>query len=239
MKGGVLWRPLGRGVNGALGLVVLGLALVPLPAPGQARPACTEVLGFSQSMQWYAALSLADGLEGGGTWELGADEFLPGWQGRFTFGASIDRWTDPDFDGWEGTYVTPLHCDREEVDRVVLNVSGAARPADEWAAAIDSAGERVRARYPGVREVVAQPVVGAPPGECRDVRAARNQPAIVRGIALAAERGGVTAGPDPTVSSCGQFLDTMGHLTEAGARYIHEILLAYYSSRQSVSSTSR
>ena len=225
--------------SGGLGLLVLGMVLVPTHATGQSRFSCTEVLGFSQTMQWSAALSLADGPESGDSWQLGAEAFLPGWQGRFTFGASIERWMDPDFAGWEGTYVTPSHCDREKVDRVVLNVSGGARSAGEWAAAIDSVAGVVRARYPAVRSVVMQAVVGAPPGECREVRAARNQPTIVWGIALAAQRGGITAGPDPTVTSCSQFLDPLGHLTAEGARHIQDVLRAYYSSRQSVSSTSR
>lgn len=215
-------------LSGGLGLLILCTLLVPSQVKGQSGYSCTEVLGFSQSMQWYAAFSIADRPARSDSWELGPDEFLPGWQGRFTFGATIERWTDSDFAGWDGTYVSPSHCAREEVDRVVFNVSGEARPADEWATAIESVAELVRAKYPGGRAVVMQPVIGAPPGECEEVRAAQNHPTIVQGIARAAQRGVITAGPNPTVSSCSQFGDELGHLTASGAEHVQGILRAHY-----------
>lgn len=213
-------------------LLVLGAVLMPSHGKAQSGYSCTEVLGFSQTMQWFAASSFADLSPSGGSSELGPDEFLPGWQGRFTFGAAIDRWMASDYSGWEGTYVSPSHCARDEVDRVVFNVSGEARSADAWATAIDSVAQLVRAKFPGVRAVVMQPVAGAPPGDCEGVRAARNHPTIVRGIARAAERGVVTAGPNPTVSDCGQFRDALGHLTAGGAEHVHGILRAHYARRR-------
>lgn len=73
-----------------------------------------------------------------------------------------------------------------------------------------------------------QPVVGAPEGECPEVRAARNQPVIAEGIRQAAERGSVTAGPNPKVASCAQFSDALGHLATAGADLVHRALRDYY-----------
>ncbi|MFW6079415.1 MAG: hypothetical protein ACODAE_07340, partial [Gemmatimonadota bacterium] len=67
---------------------------------------CTQVLGFSQSMEWYAGLSVADDMEENAGPDLAAlepDAFLPAWQGRFFMGAAIERWTDPEFAGWSGT----------------------------------------------------------------------------------------------------------------------------------------
>lgn len=223
-------RYVNSGPRAVLGLLILSTVPVSSPSPvnGQAGYSCTEVLGFSQSMQWYAALSIANRPASGDSFELGPDEFLPAWQGRFTFGAAIERWTDSDFPGWEGTYVSPSQCARGEVDRVVFNVSGEARSADEWATAIESVAELVRGKYPGARTVVMQPVIGAPPGECEEVRAAQNHPTIVQGIARAEELGLITAGPNPTVSSCSQFSDALGHLTASGAEHVQAILRAYY-----------
>lgn len=225
----VMSRCVNRRLSGVLGLLVLSTVLVPFRVKAQSGYSCTEVLGFSQSMQWFAASSFANLPASGDSWELGSRNFLPGWQGRFTFGAAIDRWVNSDYSGWEGTYVSPSHCAREEVDRVVFNVSGEARSADEWAAAIESVAQLVRAKYPEVRAVVMQPVVGAPPGECQAVRAARTHPTVVEGIARAAERDVVTAGPNPTVSACSQFRDALGHLTASGAEHVHGILRAHYA----------
>lgn len=101
---------------------------------------CTQVLGFSQSCEWYGGLSLADYREEGEFPDpppLEAGAFLPTWQGRFFMGGAVERWTDPRFPGWAGPHALvregPAHCAREEVDRVVFNVSGAARSADAWA----------------------------------------------------------------------------------------------------------
>lgn len=206
-------------------------------APGRAsqRFSCTQVLGFSQSMEWYAGLSIADDRDAGTRPDLSAlapDAFLPGWQGRFFMGASVEKWTDPDFPGWSGAHrlahETPAHCGRDEVDRVVFNVSGEARSPDAWAAAVDSVVDVIRAKFPAVREIVMQPVVGAPEGECTDVRAARNHPAVAEGVRRAADRGGVTAGPDPKVATCDQFSDALGHLTVEGAEHVRRALREHY-----------
>lgn len=196
---------------------------------------CTQVLGFSQSMEWYAGLSLADYAEEGEFPDpppLEAGAFLPTWQGRFFMGGAVERWTDPRFPGWAGPHAiareSPAHCAREEVDRVVFNVSGAARSVDAWAEAIDSVAKLIRTKFPAVRQVVMQPVVGAPEGECPEVRAAQNHPVIAEGIRLAAERGSVAAGPNPKVANCAQFSDALGHLATAGADLVHRALREHY-----------
>jgi ketosteroid isomerase-like protein len=196
---------------------------------------CTRVLGFSQSMEWYGGLSLADHLGEDGNPDppaLDADAFLPGWQGRFVMGAAVEQWTDPGFPGWSGAHrrvhETPAHCARDEVDRVVFNVSGAARSPEAWAAAVDSVAELIRSKFPAVERIVVQPVVGAPEGACTDVRAARNHPVIVEGIRRTAEKDGITAGPRPKVASCGQFSDALGHLTVEGAERVRRALREHY-----------
>lgn len=197
---------------------------------------CTQVLGFSQSLEWYGGLSLADYIAGEGppqspTLEAGA--FLPKWQGGFYMGAAVEKWTDPEFPAWSTTPATThektAHCDRDQVDRVVFNVSGAARSADEWASVIESVAELIRENFPAVRQIVMQPVVGAPEGgECEEVRAARNHPGIAEGIRRVAQRGMVEAGPEPKVESCDQFRDELGHLTKDGARHVRKKLETHY-----------
>lgn len=206
-------------------------------APGRARLgfACTQVLGFSQSLEWFGGLSLESLADGAGSSEppgLKQGGFLPAWQGRFYPGASVEDWMDPEHPGWSGPSATaretPAHCSREEVDRVIFNVSGAPRSPDAWAEAVDSVAAVVRAKFPAVRRVVMQPVVGAPEGECRDIRAARNHPGIAEGIRRAAEQGPVTAGPKPKVAACKQYRDDLGHLTEEGAESIRAVLRDHY-----------
>ena len=125
------------------------------PSRSETGFSCTQVLGFSQSMEWYAGLSLADYVDRNARPDLSAldpDAFLPAWQGRFFMGAAVERWTDPDFAGWSGpdrlAHETPARCGRDEVDRVVFNVSGAARSPDAWAAAVDSVAD-VPVELPG------------------------------------------------------------------------------------------
>lgn len=229
-------------------LLCLVLLLSPARSAGQEAPAvppdlretdgpfaCTQVLGFSQSMEWYAGLSVADHRDQGTRPDLSAlepDAFLPGWQGRFFMGAAVEEWADPEYPGWSGAHrrahETPEHCGGDEVDRVVFNVSGAARPPEAWASAVDSVADVIRAKFPAVRRIVMQPVVGAPDGGCRDVRSARNHPVIAEGIRRAADQDGITVGPSPKVANCDQFSDALGHLTVEGAEHVRRTLRDHY-----------
>lgn len=196
---------------------------------------CTQVLGFSQSLEWYGGLSLADYMADDGppkSPSLETGVFLPNWQGAFYVGASVEKWLDPGFLAWSGndgtTHEVATHCDRDQVDRVVFNVSGEARPADEWASIIESVAELIRENFPAVRQIVMQPVVGAPDGACQEVLAARNHPDIAEGIRKVAQRGMVEAGPEPKVATCDQFRDGLGHLTKDGARHVRNMLENHY-----------
>lgn len=225
------------------------LLMLPVQAMGQAESgnpgdlnkkspdsfSCTQVLGFSQSLEWYGGLSLADYTAGEGPPEppsLEGGAFLPTWQGAFYMGAAVEKWTDLEFPAWSGTHDTThemaAHCGRDQVDRVVFNVSGAARSPDEWASAVESVAELIREKFPAARQIVMQPVVGAPEGKCREVRAARNHPDIAEGIRRSAERSEIIAGPSPEVASCAQFRDDLGHLTKEGAEHVRQALKAHY-----------
>ncbi|MBS3822205.1 MAG: PD40 domain-containing protein [Phycisphaerae bacterium] len=101
-------------------------------APDTARKprgsfACTEVVGFSQTLEWYGSFSIDElGIERARSTVLEPGHFLPRWQARIVPGASVDQWRDPEFSGWEAPLRSETVCQREAIDRVVLNVSGSA-----------------------------------------------------------------------------------------------------------------
>ena len=118
----------------------------------QSAFACTEVLGFSQSMQWYGGSAFAGRMLTRQPIDLSADVFLPRWQGRFTLGGAVEVWANPQNDPWDGNYRSHLVCQREQVDRVVFVVSGAAKSVDEWVRDISIVAAAIRSRYPAARE---------------------------------------------------------------------------------------
>jgi hypothetical protein len=77
-----------------LAVLVIGAAARPAAAQDFS---CTEVLGFSQSWEWFTGRSLSV-FRGNITVEPA--DFLAGWQGRFQFGSSVELWTAADFAGW-------------------------------------------------------------------------------------------------------------------------------------------
>ncbi len=200
----------------------------PLTGPGASNePAfvCTEVIGFSQTAQWYKA-----GFESGvqdATWQLL-------WHG----GASIDRWADPAYDGWfparPGTErYSACANGAANPDRVVLTISGNfnADPA-WWADQMNVVISLIRARYPGVRRILLQPVVGGPGhATCgragTGVRASVNHPVIDAAIRRVVGRDVVT-GADPLVRSCDDYSDATGHLTSAAAGPIGAEIARFY-----------
>ncbi len=213
----------------------------PVSALAQARIACTEVLGFSQSYQWYSGPRVADAVapaapgeargRAGGRMSQPPADFLPGWQGRFSPGAAVELWTDPDYRGWTGASVSPSRCEQGDVDRVLFQVSGAARDVDEWASDVQKVVALIQQKYPKVREILLMPVVGAPEGQCQNVRAASNYPSVVAAIGQVAGQGIVRAGAAPVVADCSWFMDGMGHLTADAAAAVKRQLQEYYRTR--------
>ena len=118
-------------VYGFIGFIVLSFH-VP-QSFSQDSFTCTEVLGFSQSWQWFTGKSMA---ESRGNVQVPKDAFLSNWQGRFEFGASVELWGSLDFKGWEGTFLSLQMCPREKVDRIIFNISGRERDTKQWEQAI-------------------------------------------------------------------------------------------------------
>ena len=89
----------------------------------------------------------------------------------------------------------------------------------------------VQQKYPGVRQILLMPVVGAPEGQCQNVRAASNYPTVVEAIGTVAGEGIVRAGAAPVVADCSWFLGRLGHLTADAAASIKQQLQDHYRER--------
>src|SRR5436190_1560835 len=109
---GSYWRGL------LVGVVLVG-ALAPLSPRAitpnaEAASACTQIVGFSQTMQWYfAGFQSAVGNPVG--WEL-----------RWVGGGSIGNWADPSYQGWtnDSNQVDGCSQNSSTPDRGLLNISG-------------------------------------------------------------------------------------------------------------------
>src|SRR5687768_14143800 len=78
------------------------------------------VIGYSQVNQWYREFESAAGSE---RWELL-------WNG----GAGVDKWSDPDYSGWNNKLISPCKDRSGDPDRVILSVSGPyGDRVDTWA----------------------------------------------------------------------------------------------------------
>ena len=108
------------------------------------------------------------------------------------------------------------------------------RVADDIRGAIATA----RQKFPSVRQVWLQPVVGGPNntvcgfnGNPSDpVRASSNHPYIDQAIAQVVG-GTVVAGPSPEVLGCGDYADNIGHLLSPDSGTIGRNIAAWYNAR--------
>jgi hypothetical protein len=185
---------------------------------------CTEVIGFSQTRQWFLDAPDFEAVVGSSGWQLL-------WNG----GASIDRWADPRYRGWEEPIASACTQGSDAPDRVVLTISGEFEDdPDVWAEDIAAAIDTLRAKLPGVRQVVLQPVVGGPgDGTCQHegelVRASSNHPVIDEAITRVMG-GDVVAGASPVVFSCSDYADSKGHLVADARGPIGAAIGAFYGS---------
>jgi len=213
-------------VGSLLALLALGGSLLG-PAVVYAQEfACTEFIGYSQTMQWYF---------GGAQGELGRGRSQLRWVG----GGAIDNWADPNYEGWRpGARVNGCSSNDDSPDRVVMDVSDDFHTdVGWWVGQINTVLGIIHRRYPNTRQIVLHPVVGGPGGGmCRiggqDVRAAFNHPYIWQAINQVAG-GNVVVGFDSTVRSCSDYADTTGHLTDDAKGPIGQTIGRFYASGQS------
>jgi hypothetical protein len=203
--------------------MLVAMALSGSAAYAQVGATCTEVIGFSQTDQWYEA-GFISGVPDAGAWQI-----------RWTDGASIDRWADTTDSVWDLRNLVS-HCRQSSSapDLVVLNVSGDyhAEPT-WWTQQTARAIANVRAKYPGLRQIALQPVVGGPSGtvcgsRTDNVRASFNYPYIKQGIqALLGDA--VVLGASPEVRSCNDYTDNIGHLHDSARQYVGAAVAQFYT----------
>jgi hypothetical protein len=205
----------------------LGFAAVLAGGPAHAQSfRCTEIVGFSQTLQWYET----NGFQ--------AEVPDARYQLRFRSGGDLADWANPGFDGWRAptraecvgsgpsVLCSPCSTFSTAPDRVILTIT-LSRYEDgvaDWVSGLRAAVATIRRRHPQVERIVLQPVVGGPnDGRCptpadpqRGVRAAYNHPRIDEAIAIV-ERDApdLEAGPSPEVRTCGDYEDQVGHLRAA------------------------
>ena len=194
-------------------LLIAGMTNSPSAISDDGVYSCTEVIGFSQTRQWFRHFDLEN------------------WQGRVFGGASIDNWSNPNFEGWTQPIKQP-HCDTADVDRVLLTISGEERSVNAWVNVIDDVIMLIHGNYPSLEKIMLQPVVGEnQSGVClrsnTAVRASVNHPIINQAITQLVG-GDIVGGATPTVDGCNDFRDQTGHLTASAAEQVGNELEIFY-----------
>ncbi len=219
----------------------------PTPVPEtRAEFLCTQVIGFSQTAQWYKGVTDARANPFDAASLRGFQSIIDNgrWQLLWRNGAGVERWSDPDFEGWNRPLEAPCIERSVSPDRVLLTISGdlgdVVNDPQVWADEIDRAVTTITVKYPDVRQVILQPVVGGPddavcnsPQGRGQVRASVNHPAIDQAIAVVAQAPStavqVVIGFSPTVADCAEYRDGKGHLTETGADRVGRDIGRFYS----------
>jgi hypothetical protein len=210
-------------VGAALSLVLAGsLLAVPSRPALSADPAlCTEVVGFSQTQQWFYGgfLNVVDQAR---------------WQLRFIFGGDISVWADPS--NWTGPADHPCATNAATPDRVIydLTIAGYTSTSDTLylRTYLGTVIANAHARYPSAR-VHLMPVIGGPNNSVCDwpisdpqqsqpyVRASWNHNTLSAAIAYAlADHPEVGMAIDTEINDgdppifCAGYKDWIGHIAD-------------------------
>lgn len=209
---------------------------------------CGEVIGFSQTGQWFRGDRFASVVEPGNGFQTVAPS--ANWELTGGAGAGIDRWADPMFAGWDQTnapgtvFWSPCTVGNPaQPETIILNVSGDFG-ADEarWEETIRAALVTTALRRPTARTVYLQPVVGGPDHvECfvggQRVRASWQhrhiETAIARVVAVppASLPFTVLQGADallPAEVGCSGYYDSTGHLDSVPAALTGQAIARFY-----------
>jgi len=208
--------------------VVCWLAASSLAA---AAPVCTQVIGFSQTQEWY---------EGGDAFEATAgDEH---WQLLARFGASVDLWADPNYAGWSEPLTSPCADGADAPDRVVLTVTGGwGDNVDRWVQEIEGAVATIETKIPSATQILLQSVVGGPDhADCYFegtlIRDSWQHKHVDEAIARVAS-GHIRIGASPEVETCADYRDAAAHLTESGAASLGARLGVFYAALDATTTT--
>jgi hypothetical protein len=231
---------LGR-FTAVLTLLVAGSGQALVPGPAYAAATRTEILGQSQTQQWFGRFD------------------LPQWQARIVTSSGYMHWRHSDFLIWsdvngdtddEGHRVslTPAmpgdpFQSKPDVGRVIITIGKA--PAEvsppyntgTYYSNLKALLHTVNAKYPNIGQVLLQPLATSPAGvHCvvggETVNTEQNLPAINAAINNILDDQDnpvpVARGLTPRVASCAMFSDSTGHLTTAGRDYVAALHEAYY-----------
>src|SRR4051794_38297857 len=99
-------------------LLAAGLLILPVASSGRitsgvasAASSCTQIVGFSQTMQWYF-----------GGFKTPANS--ANWELRWEGGGSIGNWADPNYSGWTDAYLVDGCAQAvNSPDRALINIS--------------------------------------------------------------------------------------------------------------------
>jgi hypothetical protein len=191
-------------------------------APVGSGATCTQVIGFSQTKQWFLDSSDFEDAVGSDQWQL-----------LWHAGGEVQLWADPSYDGWTRAVDSPCSDRSADPDRVLLTISGASRSESDWVRDIRAAIGTIRVELPSTEAIVLQPVVGGPGHaictfDGTPVRASVNH--LVIDEAIASVIGGdVVSGDSPEVSTCSDYVDAKGHLTTSAAGAVGTSLGKSYS----------
>jgi hypothetical protein len=212
----------------ALGLEPIDPTPAPVPPP-DGDWVCTEVIGFSQTNQWYT------GGEANPT-PSPFEDIVPddAWQLRWLEGAEARIIANPAWPAWQQAPISA--CTAGPVDRAILTVTGSrGDDVSGWQIDIRAAVDRIRIEIPTVEIILLQPVVGGPDGQvCSSgterVRAEYQHPYIWEAIVdVALDEPDVFTGMAPRVDQCDDFRDGRGHLTEDASVRVGASVGEYYA----------
>jgi hypothetical protein len=209
--------------------IVMGHALLALsmttpaaaaPAPrGAATFTCTQVLGFSQTRNWFRAFQI----------DLG--------NARYQLLQSTNgglKWQDPNFSGWDNPLISPCTQGSRDPDRIIDNISWRQNVTDVafYVREIRDEVATLRALFPGA-DIVLQAVIGGPnDSTCSGVHTAIVHPAVEAAIAqvVAADPGlSAPVGPEaPEVARCSYFRDDIGHLIDEQKDPVGRFIASFY-----------
>jgi hypothetical protein len=227
-------------------------APTPTPAPGTFM--CTQVMGYSQTGNWYS------------------DAVTPAFESRVVdsryqlrnfSGGAVALWADPNYGGWGAPPYSPCASGSSAPDRVIFDVTesfwinepcgthefdncsnpdtSVARVAQD----IRNVIALIRSKYPSVQQIYVQAILGGPGntvcslpdpgagGAPRRIRGTYNHPFIKQAIDQAVD-GNAIAAPEFFVDSCNDFnTDTqfVGHLNDAAKRAVGQRIGDYYAAR--------
>lgn len=212
---------------------------------------CTQVIGYSQVGQtgskdqrgpgfgWYIA---------GGIFESTVDDNR--WQLLWKGGGGLNKWANPEYEGWSQTILSPCKNNSEAPDRVLFSISGPyGKDVKVWSNAIKKAIDTIQQKLPAVEKIILQPVVGGADGNAcpcirncnfenspfqttfKKVRASWQHEYIAKAIeqVVANKKNDIAIkGYFPEVEFCTNYIDGLGHLTKQGAEYVGKTLGNYY-----------